>query len=346
MAKKIEPVENKFLKEKIIKRLNDLTKPPNSLGRLEEFIIKYCLCRNNENAKIKNMTIFTFAADHGITNERVSPYPKEVTAQMVINMVKGGAAISVLCKNAGIKYYVVDMGVDADFSRLSKKFIDCKIAYGTKNFLYESALTNLQVMQAINKGHLIAQNYKADLYGIGEMGIGNSSSASALFSILLNISPKYTVGAGTGSAGKMLEHKKNIISKAVEFHKKYWNFSPLDALKRVGGLEIAAMVGFIYGAAKNKIPVVIDGFICSSAALIALKINHNISDYLFFSHQSKEKFHKQFLKEFKIRPILNLDMRLGEGTGAALAMQIIKQALNCYHQMATFSGAKISNKNI
>lgn len=338
---KIKPTADAALTREIQDRLDDLTKPQGSLGRLEEFVMQYCLCRADAAANISKMSLFTFAGDHGITNEGVAPFPKDVTYQMVLNMCTGGAAVSVMCKNAGINYQVVDMGVDADFES-HPLLIQSKVARGTTSFRNNHAMTSDQCSEAIKKGIELALKSNYDLAGIGEMGIGNSSPASALYSLLLDIDPELTVGAGTGATGKLLEKKRKVIRESVQFHRATWDKTPFDALQRLGGFEIAAMTGFCLGSAMKRVPVVVDGFIASSAALVALKLAPDVKDYLFFAHSSAEPFHKGFLSMFGIHPILCLDMRLGEGTGSVLAMQIISQAMNCYHQMATFSSAKVS----
>lgn len=345
MKIKIEPIEKDCdLGNRILLHLNDLTKPQGSLGRLEEFALKYCLCKNSEFSDLKKMAIYTFAGDHGITNQQVCPYPKEVTSQMVLNMISGGAAISVLCKNAGIESFIVDMGVDGAF-KSSTKVINKKVANGTSDFSIGCAMTSLQCREAIDGGFTLAKDSGVDLLGIGEMGIGNSSSASALYAMLLSIDSDLTVGAGTGSAGAMLEHKKKVIKQAVKLHLEKWDGSALDALARVGGFEIAGMTGMILGGAASRIPVVVDGFISGAAALVAMKMEPAIKDYLFFSHASAEHFHRAFLEMIDMKPVLDLGMRLGEGTGAALAMQIIKNSLHLYHEMATFSSAGVAKEN-
>ncbi|MEW5815552.1 MAG: nicotinate-nucleotide--dimethylbenzimidazole phosphoribosyltransferase [Spirochaetota bacterium] len=341
-TKDIREVKQPALEKEILKRLDDLTKPPGSLGRLEDFVVQYCLCRGDSNARIKNTRLVTFAGDHGITEEKITPYPREVTVQMVSNMLAGGAAISVMCRNAGIESWIVDIGTCGEYPdhpALLKK----KIARGTRNFLNAPAMTEEECDDALEVGYKIGSEKACDLFGIGEMGIGNSSSASALFSLLLDIDPEQTVGEGTGSRGKLFEHKKSVIARSVDFHRKEWDGTAFDALRRLGGFEIAGMTGLILAAAGSRIPVVVDGFIASAAALVAIKMEKKVTEYLFFSHASGEKFHKGFLAIIGKKPILDLDMRLGEGTGAALAMQIIMQALNCYHQMATFSSAGVSN---
>ncbi|MCU0596905.1 MAG: nicotinate-nucleotide--dimethylbenzimidazole phosphoribosyltransferase [Desulfobacterota bacterium] len=339
----IPPVENKRLEKEILERLNNLTKPIGSLGRLEDFVLRYCLCRGSASAKVSRMKLFTFAGDHGITEEKITPYPSEVTYQMVLNMAAGGAAISVMCRKAGIDCAVVDMGVKGRFQDFPGLLIR-KIAPGTRNFRKEPAMTDEECMKAIDVGQDLAKGSASDLLGVGEMGIGNTSSASALYSLLLDLDPEDTIGAGTGSIGPLLEKKKQVVRDAVLFHRREWDRTPLEALRRVGGFEIAGMTGMILGGAVNRIPVVIDGFVATAAALVAMKTAPAVKDYLFFAHASAEQFHKPFLASQGIEPILSLNMRLGEGTGSLLAMQIIAQAMECYHQMATFDSAGVSGQ--
>ncbi len=341
--RKIESTSNSELEKNIIDNLNNLTKPQGSLGDLEKFVLKYCLCKGG--AKIENKfskEVYTFAGDHGVTEEKITPFPSEVTYQMVLNMVNGGAAVSVMCKQAGIKYKVVDMGVKADFEPL-KNLIILKEGYGTKNFSKEPAMSESECANAIKKGYNLARKCKASIIGLGEMGIGNTSSASAIFSLILGIPANETVGIGTGSIGELLNRKIETIKRSVEFHKKAGLNTPFDILRRVGGYEIAGMTGMFLGAATKRIPAVVDGFISSAAALIAMRIDSNVKDHLFFSHASGENFHSKFLKIEGIKPILDLKMRLGEGTGSVLAIQIIEQALCCYKNMATFSSAGVSS---
>jgi nicotinate-nucleotide--dimethylbenzimidazole phosphoribosyltransferase len=339
----IHPVANKNLERGILDRLNNLTKPIGSLGRLEDFALRYCLCRGNAGAHLSRMKIFTFAGDHGITEENITPYPSEVTYQMVLNMIAGGAAISVMCKKAGIDCRVVDMGVKGIFQECPGLLIR-KIALGTKNFKKGPAMSDEECLKALYAGSDLARESGCDLLGVGEMGIGNTSSASALYSLLLDLNPEDTIGAGTGSVGALLEKKKQVVREGVLFHRREWDQTPMEALRRVGGFEIAGMTGMILGGAQSRIPVVIDGFIATAAALVAMKMEPVVKDYLFFAHASAEHFHKPFLASLGIEPILSLDMRLGEGTGSVLAMQIIAQAMECYHRMATFDSAGVSGK--
>jgi nicotinate-nucleotide--dimethylbenzimidazole phosphoribosyltransferase len=323
--------------------LNDLTKPQGSLGLLETLALRYCLCRNDKNASIDYLEVYTFAGDHGVKEEKISPFPQEVTQQMVLNMAEGGAAVSVMCNKAGYDYRVVDMGVHGIFPDMTN-LIKYKVREGTRNFSKEPAMTENECNDAFESGYDIGHASKADLVGLGEMGIGNTSSASAIYSLILDIESDKTVGMGTGSTGEMLDLKKRIVEKGVKLHRSQTNGSPYEILRCVGGLETAGMCGFIFGCVEQRIPVVIDGFISSAAALIAMRMNPDLKEFLFFSHKSSEKFHNDFLQNEGIRPILDLDLRLGEGTGSVLAMQIIQQALECYENMATFSGADVSQK--
>ncbi|MFH0921125.1 MAG: nicotinate-nucleotide--dimethylbenzimidazole phosphoribosyltransferase [Fibrobacterota bacterium] len=339
----IAPVKNTALADQIQAHLDFLTKPKGSLGRLEELAMQYCLCRKSTKAAIKSAAVYTFAGDHGITEAGVAPYPKEVTTQMVLNMCGGGAAVSVMARNAGIRDFVVDIGVDYDFPdhpRLVKR----TVARGTRNFAKGPAMTGQECIEALSHGFDLAMDAQCDLLGVGEMGIGNSSSASALYSLLLGVDAETTVGAGTGVAGDLLSHKMRVIREAVAFHRTKWDKTPLDALCRVGGFEIAGMAGFMMGGAAAGVPVVVDGFIASAAAAVAIAMAPNLKEYLVFSHQSSERFHAGYLELLGIRPVLDLGMRLGEGTGAVLAMQVIMQAMHCYHEMATFASAGVSEE--
>jgi len=341
----IPPVANRHLEKEIVTRLNILTKPIGSLGRLEEFALRYCLCKGRADALLSRMRIYTFAGDHGVTEEKITPYPSDVTYQMVLNMVHGGAAISVMCRKAGIDCAVVDMGVKGTFQEWPGLLIR-KVAPGTKNFKKQPAMTDEEFVKALSAGYALAGESKCDLLGVGEMGIGNTSSASALFSLLLDLAPEDTVGSGTGSVGALLEKKKQVVCDAVLFHRSEWDHTAVDAMRRVGGFEMAGMTGMILGGAQSRIPVVVDGFVATASALVAMKMVPVVKDYLFFAHASAEQFHKPFLTFQGIEPILSLGMRLGEGTGSVLAMQVIAQAMECYHQMATFDSAGVSGKEV
>lgn len=339
----IPEYDNLSLTNTVQSHLDNLTKPKGSLGELEAFAMQYCMCRGSAEAKIRNPQLFTVAADHGITSQKITPFPREVTTQMVSNMLQGGAAVSVMCKNAGIRYSVVDAGVDADFPD-HPRLIKRKISRGTADFSTTSAMTTTQCGDALRAGEELAKSSGADLLGVGEMGIGNSASASALYALLLDLNASETTGAGTGATGELLLHKTSIVQRALNLHRAEWDATPFDALCRCGGLEIAVITGMIFGAASQRIPVVIDGFIAGAAALCALMMKPAIRNYLYFSHVSAEKFHREYYRHKNITPMLDLGMRLGEGTGAVLGMQLLFQALNCYHEMATFSSAAVSKE--
>lgn len=334
---------NPELEAAVTARLDDLTKPQGSLGRLEEIALRFMMCRGSHAAKLDRMQLRTFAADHGIATRGITPFPQEVTAQMVLNMLRGGAAVSVMCRNAGIGYSVVDMGVVTDLPD-HELLIKRKVVPGTADFCNGNAMTADQCETALKTGIRLASESGADLLGIGEMGIANSAAAAALYSLFLGLDGTETTGSGTGAHGPLLERKRECIHNAVEYHREGWDGTAPDALRRCGGFEIAAMTGYMLGAAAGRIPVVVDGFICGAAALAAMRIDPGIRNYLFFSHISAERFHREFLRKENIIPLLDLGMRLGEGTGSVLAMQIIQQAINCYHHMATFSSASVSRE--
>jgi len=341
---KIPDCDNPELKKSVREHLDDLTKPRGSLGRLEELALKYLLCRGSRDSGIEKASLYTFAGDHGITRQKITPFPSEVTAQMVLNMLNGGAAVSVMCRNASIAYSVVDAGVACDLPD-HPLLIKRKIASGTDDFSVGPAMTVEQCRNALDAGVELGASSDADIIGSGEMGIANSASAAALYALLLDLDGNETTGAGTGAGGALLERKKEVVSGAVRFHRREWDSTPVDALRRCGGFEIAQLCGLMLGAASRRVPVVVDGFICSAAALAAMRMEPKVVDYLFFSHVSGENFHRSFFSKENIRPILDLDMRLGEGTGAVLAIQIIRQGLNCYHEMATFGSASVSRES-
>ncbi|TLU83348.1 MAG: nicotinate-nucleotide--dimethylbenzimidazole phosphoribosyltransferase [Chlorobium sp.] len=326
--------------------LDDLTKPQGSLGRLEEIALKYVLATGSLKPVLSRKKICCFAADHGVAAEGVSAYPAEVTPQMVYNMLGGGAAINVLTRHAGVDLDVVDMGVNHDFpdhSCLLKR----KVRPGSANMATGPAMTMNDTLQAVFYGAGIAVDaHKAGyhLLGTGEMGIANTTPATALYSVLLDLPVESITGRGTGIDDARLEHKKKVIRRSLEINASRCS-TPLGSLASLGGYEIAAIAGFILGAASCRLPVVADGFISSAGAVAALKLCPDAGDYLFFSHLSNEQGHRTVMEKLGARPILDLDLRLGEGTGAALAMQIIEGAVKVYNEMATFSSAGVSEKS-
>ena len=322
------------------KHLDSLTKPPGSLGRLEELAKAFGLMRGSTLLSFDNPAIFTFAADHGISREGVSAYPREVTAQMVLNFLRGGAAINVLCRHFGIQNVVVDIGVDYEFPELDG-LLSRKIGRGTENFLTGPAMTETQAIQAIEAGLNLAEGH--DIVGTGEMGIGNTTSSAAILASVTGLPVDEVVGRGTGVDDERLRHKTSVIRKALELHQPDPK-DGLDLLGKIGGFEIGAIAGLIVGAAARRIPIVVDGFISGAGAIIATLLAPACRDYLFFSHVSRERGHKRMLECFDARPILDLDMCLGEGTGAAIAMNIIAAAVRIYNEMATFESASVSQR--
>jgi nicotinate-nucleotide--dimethylbenzimidazole phosphoribosyltransferase len=340
----ITPV-NRDLEPEIKSHLDNLTKPPGSLGKLEDLATRYCLIRGTSEPVLGKKVIFTFAGDHGVADEGVSAFPKTVTPQMVRNMLAGGAAVNVLARHAGAEVRVIDIGVD-DPLEDAPGLIRRKIKPGTANIARGPAMTVEEAVEAIKVGIELAQQAAkegATLIGTGEMGIANTTPSSALFSVLLPCTVEEITGRGTGIDNNTLAHKVKVIEQAIATNARRLS-DPLETLAALGGLEIAGICGLALGAASCGIPVVVDGFISSAGALVACKLNEHVKDYLFFSHRSQEAGHKIFFREFGVAPILDLEMRLGEGTGAALAMSIIEASLKVYSEMATFDSAQVANK--
>ncbi|MBI3793231.1 MAG: nicotinate-nucleotide--dimethylbenzimidazole phosphoribosyltransferase [Nitrospinae bacterium] len=322
--------------------INSLTKPPGSLGRMEEFALNFIRASNCIPPKLDKKTIFIMAGDHGVAQEGVSAFPAEVTPQMVFNFLSGGAAINVLARHAGIKTVVVDMGVNADLSG-RPGLTDKKIGMGTKNIAKQPAMTNDEAERAIFAGIELAETAAKEgchIIGTGDMGIANTTPSTALYCALLGLSPEEISGPGTGLDEKGVRHKAEVVKKAVALHAPY--ASPLDALAKLGGFEIAGLTGLILGAAKNNIPVVVDGFISSAAAMVAVKCAPAVMQRTFWSHMSNERGHKKVCETMGVLPILDLNLRLGEGTGAALAIWIIEGSVKIYNEMATFKNAGVS----
>jgi nicotinate-nucleotide--dimethylbenzimidazole phosphoribosyltransferase len=326
--------------------LDDLTKPQGSLGRLEEICLKYVLATGRLNPELSKKKICCFAADHGVAAEGVSAFPAEVTPQMVYNMLNGGAAINVLTRHAGVDLDVVDIGVNHEFPDLSG-LIKRKVRPGSANMAVGPAMSEEDALKAMLCGAELAERAHEAGYhilGTGEMGIANTTPATALYSVLLDVPVESITGRGTGIDDERLQHKIAVIKRALDVNAAR-SITPLGTLAALGGYEIAAIAGFILGAAALRVPVVVDGFISSAGALVALKLCPAVDDYLFFSHLSNEQGHRAVMQKLGARPILDLDLRLGEGTGAAIAMQLIEGAVKIYNEMATFSGASVSEKS-
>jgi nicotinate-nucleotide--dimethylbenzimidazole phosphoribosyltransferase len=329
-------------------RLDSLTKPPGSLGMLEDIAAQMVSIRRERSAEPLRKAVYIFAADHGIASEGVSAYPSEVTRQMVLNFLAGGAAISVLAKLHRVHMNVIDVGVNADFD-VEYGLLNRKVRKGTRNMLMEAAMSEEELTQALSVGMELAAQAKVrdeSLLAVGEMGIGNTTAASAITSALTNTSAALVTGRGTGLNLQARAHKQQVIEAVLHKHfaadGSNATTQPLEILRCVGGLEIAAMAGIILGAAQQEIPVIADGFISAAAAAIAFAIAPQVRSYLFAGHQSEEPGHRVLLEYIGLRPILSLNMRLGEGTGAVLAMPVVESAMHLYNEMATFASAGVS----
>ncbi len=339
----IKPVSSIRLKSAQT-HLDSLTKPPGSLGLLEELAKKYIAIRGS--ASINRKAVIVFAADHGVTHEGISAYPAEVTPQMVQNFLTGGAAINVLARQQNAEIMVVDIGVNHRFAP-HPDLLDRKIAFGTRNMAQEPAMTRQEAEESITIGIQMATQLAdkgVDLLATGEMGIGNTTASSAIFSVLSGLPVSRVTGRGTGIDDKTLDNKISVIQKALEKHAPNPD-DPIDILAKVGGFEIGGIVGLLIGAASKNIPVVIDGLISSAGASLAIKLNPSLKDYIFPSHRSVEPGHEVFFDLIQMPPLFDLQMRLGEGTGAVLAFGLIESATKIYSEMATFQSAGISNSS-
>jgi len=344
VCRQIEPIDQAWLNAARERQLT-LTKPPGSLGRLEEIANRLAAIQRTATPVVTKKRIYVVAGDHGVTIESVSAYPREVTPQMVDNFLRGGAAINVLGRAGGIEVRVVDAGVDADLSDRAE-LIHAKVVRGTANFAIGPAMTREVAEACLVKGIELAQAAASDginLLGIGEMGIGNTTAASAITAVLLKCDPEIVTGRGTGIDDAGLAHKIEVIRRAIEINKPDPD-DALDVLAKVGGAEIGVMTGIVLGAAANHSPVIADGFISTTAAALALTLQPNARDYLFNGHRSAERGHAALIDFIGEQPVLDLSMRLGEGTGAALAMHVIEAAAKLLSEMATFADAGVSNK--
>lgn len=341
---KIQPVDTKYY-DIAQKHLDNLTKPLGSLGRLEEFAKRIYGIKEGVDIEIDKKVIFTFAGDHGVTEEGVSAYPKEVTRQMVYNFLRGGAGINVLARHAGAVVVVVDIGVDYSFSNL-EGLISKKVMFGTNNIAKTSAMSRDEAESCIKIGIELASEYYRKgfkIFGTGDMGIGNTTPSSAIAAVLTGKPVSEVTGRGTGISENSYQRKIRVIERAIDINNPDPK-DPIDVLAKVGGTEIGGIAGVILGAASHRIPVVIDGFISTAGALIAYEIEPKVKDYLFAGHNSVEIGHRVMLEKIGLKPILDLNLRLGEGTGAALAMLMIEAGIKIYKEMATFSEAGVSKE--
>jgi nicotinate-nucleotide--dimethylbenzimidazole phosphoribosyltransferase len=324
----IRPVDPVML-EKAQAKLDKKTKPLGSLGRLEEFARRFAAITGSLEPDTTKKVIYTFAGDHGVTEEGISAFPREVTPQMVFNFLRGGAGVNVLARHCGAEVCVVDVGVDHDFGELPG-LIGKKVARGTRNFTKGPAMTRGEALAAMRVGIELAGQARAEgvaMVGTGEMGIGNTTPSSAIIAALSGMPVWEVTHRGTGISESALENKIRVIELV---------------LAKVGGLEIAGIAGLVLGCAANRIPVVIDGFISTAGALIAAEMDPHVKDYIFAAHQSVEIGHRFMLERIGVEPILDLHLRLGEGTGAALAMGLIEAGVKILKEMATFGEAGVA----
>jgi nicotinate-nucleotide--dimethylbenzimidazole phosphoribosyltransferase len=339
---RIQPVGPRWLEQARARQLQ-LTKPPGSLGRLEEIANRLAAIQATLSPLVTRPRILVFAADHGVCAEGVNAYPQTVTAQMVANFLNGGAAINALAAAAGAELQIVDAGVAHPIVE-APALIRRPIASGTRNFCEEPAMTQQQAQASLSLGIELANEAAAEgctLLGIGEMGIGNTTVASALTVAMTGFEPAAVVGRGTGADDACIARKRSAVERALALHRSEIR-DPLDLLARLGGFEIGAMCGLCLGAAANRCAVLVDGFISTAAAALAVRFNLSVADYLFPAHLSTEPGHPALLEIVGHRPLLDLEMRLGEGTGAALAIPVVRAAVAAFTGMATFASAGVS----
>ena len=350
-VKQMQPAAVESLRVAAQQKIDGKTKPPGSLGKLEKMAVRLAAIKGTLDPKVDRQRLLVFAGSHGVTARGISAYPSEVTRQMVLNFLGGGAAINVLTRHAGIELHVIDAGVEGEWSKealATPHFFDRKVRAGTRDFSSERAMTTEECEQAIEVGReqvRLAQREGIDLIGIGEMGIGNTTSASALYAALYNLKSEKVAGRGTGITDENVLLKARVVQEALELHAprdtepraRYW-------LEAVGGYEIAAMAGVVLEAANLNIPVVVDGFIATSAAAIAFSLDPKCRDIAFFSHRSNERAHGVMLETMGVDPLLEFDLRLGEGSGAALAMPLLTASAKILCEMATFASAGVSNR--
>jgi nicotinate-nucleotide--dimethylbenzimidazole phosphoribosyltransferase len=320
--------------------INNKTKPPGSLGRLESLARQIGLIQQTVRPALRQPAILVFAGDHGVVAENISAYPQSVTWQMVENFLAGGAAINVFARQNQCQIHVIDAGVNHVFAS-GAALIDRKIGFGTRNFAQEPAMSAAQCEAAMGHGMALVDALEGNVVGFGEMGIGNTTAAAAIMHVLSGLPLSECVGAGTGLDAPGIAHKRAVIEAAV---KRHGVTAPLDVLATFGGFEIAMMAGAMLRAGQLRKTLLIDGFIVSSALMVALQLQPALRDYCVFSHCSNENGHRAMLRHFDAQPLLQLDLRLGEGTGCALALPLLHAAVNFLNDMATFESAQVSDK--
>jgi nicotinate-nucleotide--dimethylbenzimidazole phosphoribosyltransferase len=338
----VPPLDQKAIREAEARQAR-LTKPTGSLGRLEDLSIRLAGMTGRLDPPLRDAVVFTLAADHGVAAEGVSAYPREVTAQMVLNFLRGGAAINVLAREVGARVVVADIGVDADLPA-HPDLHAVRVRRGTASITRGPAMSRREAEQAIDVGRALVGGQDLDVALTGDMGIGNTTASAALICALTGLDPRDVVGRGTGVDDAGLERKINAVSRALEVNARSIPAGPLEALAAVGGLEIGGLTGVILESAARRKPVIIDGFISGAAALVAAAMEPAVTGYLIASHRSQERGHGAVLDRLGLRPLLDLDLRLGEGTGAALALPIVRAAVRLLNDMATFDEAGVSDR--
>ena len=335
-------VPGRELDETIQSKIDLKTKPLGSLGVLEKTALKVCRIQNSLNPALHKPAVLVCAADHGVVEEGVSPYPQEVTWQMIMNFTGGGAAINVFTRQHGMQLLVADAGVNFDFDPTTP-ILHRKVRKGTRNFAREAAMTPVECDQAMRYGADIVDQLHAEGCNtiiFGEMGIGNTTAAAALFCKYSGTAPAHAAGAGTGLKEEGIRHKISVIETALQLHANITE--PFDILCALGGLEIAMMAGGMLQAAQHRMIILVDGFIVTSALLAAQAMNKIVLEYCLFTHQSNEKGHQAMIEYLAAEPLLNLGMRLGEGTGAAVAYPLVQSAVRFFNEMSSFEEAGVS----
>ncbi len=325
-------------------RQGQLTKPPGSLGRLEELAVQLAGLQGTTRPQLEQIVITVFAADHGVAAEGVSAFPQEVTTAMISNFARGGAAISVLAKELGARLEVVNVGANNETNGLPG-VIENRVAPGTANFVREAAMSEAQLLKALGCGREAVERAVADgaqLFIGGEMGIANTTAATAVASVLLSLKPAELAGPGTGLDAAGISHKAAVIEKALALHGLDAK-DPLEILRCVGGFEIAALCGAYLTAAQRGLPLLVDGYIATTAALLALRINPGCEPWLMLSHASAEPGHAALVEACGKQPLLDLGMRLGEGSGATVTVPLLRQACALHNNMATFAEAGVAD---
>ena len=338
----IPPLDSDAMEEAAARQAR-LTKPAGSLGRLEELSVRLAGMTGRLDPPLRDAVVFTLAADHGVALEGVSAYPREVTAQMVLNFLRGGAAINVLAREVGARVVVADVGVDADLPD-DPGLRQLKVRRGTSSITKGPAMSLAEASQAIEVGRQLVRDQELDVVLTGDMGIGNTTASAAVICALTSLDPSMVVGRGTGVDDEGLRRKVAAVTSALQVNRDAISRGPLDTLAAVGGLEIAGLVGVILEGASQRKPVIIDGFISGAAALVAAEMDEGVTDYLIASHRSQELGHGAVLERLGLRPLLDLDLRLGEGTGAALALPLVRASVRLLNDMATFGEAGVSER--